>query len=83
MTFLETEVIIWVFLGVCIMFVCDLLCDQSLIKSGEMYYDKQQLLNDKGNKNKYNKSDYIAISGVCDSLCCYLKGHILTAERQE
>lgn len=40
MTFLETEVIIWVFLGVCIMFVCDLLCDQSLIKSGEMYYDK-------------------------------------------
>lgn len=36
-TSLETEVIVWLFLGVCIMLVCDLLLDQSLIKAGEVY----------------------------------------------
>lgn len=47
------------------MLVCDLLLDQSLIKTEEMYYDKHYLLNDKGNENKYNKSAYVATSGVC------------------
>lgn len=82
MTFLKTEVITWVFLGVCIMLVCDLLRDQSLIKSGETYYDKHWLLNHKGYKIKYHKSYYTDIWCVSYSLCYSLKRHTVTPERQ-
>lgn len=47
------------------MLACDLLLDQSLIKTEEMCYDKHYLLNDKGKENKYNKSACVATSGVC------------------
>lgn len=38
-TLVMTEVIIWLFLGVCIMLVCDLLLDQSLIRAEGTYHE--------------------------------------------